>query len=251
MEGKAQGGDGNDADSEAELAAAFARRLNVNATAFVMPSFAMPGANGPSAEEVAAATAPTGNGNLTDDKTPSPETTPAQEIRPSAPAVVAKVNVDLSPVDDWEANADEEMNEEDEEDMDDENEEGEDEEGSSADIEKPKSKPIKKKRMPSESLDPEKRKEHLNIIFIGHVDAGKSTIGGQLLYLTGMVDKRTLEKYEREAKEKNRESWYLSWALDTNQEERDKGKTVEVGRAYFTTEHKYFTLLDAPGKRFT
>ena len=54
------------------------------------------------------------------------------------------------------------------------------------------------------------------------VDAGKSTIGGHLMYLTGQVDKRTLEKYEREAKEKNRETWYLSWALDTNQEERDK-----------------------------
>ena len=38
------------------------------------------------------------------------------------------------------------------------------------------------------------------------------------MYLTGMVDKRTLEKYEREAREKNRESWYLSWALDTNLE---------------------------------
>lgn len=93
------------------------------------------------------------------------------------------------------------------------------------------------------------RKEHVNVVFIGHVDAGKSTIGGQLLYLTGMVDKRTLEKYEREAKEKNRESWYLSWALDTNQEERDKGKTVEVGRAFFETENKHFTLLDAPGHR--
>lgn len=67
--------------------------------------------------------------------------------------------------------------------------------------------------------------------------------------MTGQVDKRTLEKYEREAKEKNRESWYLSWALDTNQEERDKGKTVEVGRAYFETEKKHFTLLDAPGHR--
>lgn len=49
-------------------------------------------------------------------------------------------------------------------------------------------------------------------------DAGKSTIGGQIMSLTGMVDKRTLEKYEREAKERSRESWYLSWALDTNQE---------------------------------
>lgn len=100
-----------------------------------------------------------------------------------------------------------------------------------------------------EVTHPIKTKEHLNIVFIGHVDAGKSTIGGQLLHLTGMVDKRTLEKYEREAKEKNRESWYLSWALDTNQEERDKGKTVEVGRAYFETENRYFTLLDAPGHR--
>ncbi|CAD5123428.1 DgyrCDS11778 [Dimorphilus gyrociliatus] len=95
----------------------------------------------------------------------------------------------------------------------------------------------------------EKKKDHLNIIFIGHVDAGKSTIGGHIMYLTGMVDKRTLEKYEKEAKEKNRESWYLSWALDTNQEERDKGKTVEVGRAYFETENKHFTILDAPGHK--
>lgn len=69
------------------------------------------------------------------------------------------------------------------------------------------------------------------------------------MYLTGMVDKRTLEKYEREAKEKNRETWYLSWALDTNQEERDKGKTVEVGRAYFETDKKHFTILDAPGHK--
>ena len=93
------------------------------------------------------------------------------------------------------------------------------------------------------------KKEHVNLVFIGHVDAGKSTIGGQIMFLTGMVDKRTLEKYEREAKEKNRESWYLSWALDTNQEERDKGKTVEVGRAYFETEKKHFTILDAPGHK--
>jgi peptide chain release factor subunit 3 len=97
------------------------------------------------------------------------------------------------------------------------------------------------------AVEPEK--ENMNIIFIGHVDAGKSTIGGHLMYLTGQVDKRTLEKYEREAKEKNRETWYLSWALDTNQEERDKGKTVEVGRAAFDTESKHISILDAPGHR--
>ena len=82
-----------------------------------------------------------------------------------------------------------------------------------------KNKPVKE----AESVTTEK--EHVNIVFIGHVDAGKSTIGGQLMYLTNMVDKRTLEKYEKEAKDKNRETWYLSWCMDTNQEERDKGKT--------------------------
>ncbi|XP_014663209.1 PREDICTED: eukaryotic peptide chain release factor GTP-binding subunit ERF3A-like [Priapulus caudatus] len=99
------------------------------------------------------------------------------------------------------------------------------------------------------SNEPLVKKEHINVVFIGHVDAGKSTIGGHIMYLTGMVEKRTLEKYEREAKEKNRETWYLSWALDTNQEERDKGKTVEVGRAFFETANRHFTILDAPGHR--
>ncbi|KAK7049546.1 translation termination factor GTPase eRF3 [Paramarasmius palmivorus] len=92
-------------------------------------------------------------------------------------------------------------------------------------------------------------KEHLNIVFIGHVDAGKSTMGGNLLFMTGMVDKRTMEKYEREAKEAGRESWYLSWALDSTPQERLKGKTVEVGRAYFETDARRFTILDAPGHK--
>ncbi|KAK2571598.1 Eukaryotic peptide chain release factor GTP-binding subunit ERF3B [Acropora cervicornis] len=83
------------------------------------------------------------------------------------------------------------------------------------------------KKKKEESI--EDKREHINIIFIGHVDAGKSTIGGHVMYLTGQVDKRTLEKYEREAKEKNRETWYLSWALDTNQEERDKVISARKG----------------------
>ncbi|KAH9970460.1 P-loop containing nucleoside triphosphate hydrolase protein [Russula compacta] len=92
-------------------------------------------------------------------------------------------------------------------------------------------------------------KEHLNIVFIGHVDAGKSTMGGNILYLCGTVDKRTMEKYEREAKEAGRETWYLSWALDSTPQERDKGKTVEVGRAYFETNMRRYTILDAPGHK--
>lgn len=110
------------------------------------------------------------------------------------------------------------------------------------------SPPTPKKKEPVQE-EIKSKKEPVNVVFIGHVDAGKSTIGGHIMYLTGQVDKRTLEKYEREAKEKNRESWYLSWALDTNQEERDKGKTVEVGRASFETDKKHFTMLDAPGHK--
>ena len=64
-----------------------------------------------------------------------------------------------------------------------------------------------------------------------------------------MVDKRTMDKYAKEAKDAGVESWYLSWALDTNKEERDKGKTVEVGRAHFETEKRRYTILDAPGHK--
>ena len=56
-------------------------------------------------------------------------------------------------------------------------------------------------------------KEHVNIIFIGHVDAGKSTLGGSILYATGMVDERTMDKYKKEARDAGRETWYLSWAV--------------------------------------
>lgn len=92
-------------------------------------------------------------------------------------------------------------------------------------------------------------REHLNLVFIGHVDAGKSTLSGNILYLTDNVDKRTIEKYEQEAKERNRDSWFLAFIMDTNEEERAKGKTVEVGKAYFETELKRYTILDAPGHK--
>ncbi|KAL6945727.1 translation termination factor GTPase eRF3 [Hanseniaspora uvarum] len=92
-------------------------------------------------------------------------------------------------------------------------------------------------------------KDHVSILFMGHVDAGKSTMGGNLLYLTGSVDKRTLEKYEREAKDAGRQGWYLSWVMDTNKEERNDGKTIEVGKAYFETDKRRYTILDAPGHK--
>lgn len=106
----------------------------------------------------------------------------------------------------------------------------------------------------AEDIDPSALKEgdpreHLNLVFIGHVDAGKSTLSGNILYLTDNVDKRTIERYEKEAKERNRESWFLAFIMDTNEEERAKGKTVEVGKAHFETDAKRFTILDAPGHK--
>lgn len=92
-------------------------------------------------------------------------------------------------------------------------------------------------------------KDHLSIIFMGHVDAGKSTMGGNILYLTGAVDKRTVDKYEREAKDAGRQGWYLSWVMDTNKEERSDGKTIEVGKACFETDKRRYTILDAPGHK--
>lgn len=103
--------------------------------------------------------------------------------------------------------------------------------------------------VPVENLPEGDPREHLNLVFIGHVDAGKSTLSGNILYITENVDKRTIERYEKEAKERNRDSWFLAFIMDTNEEERAKGKTVEVGRAHFETEAKRYTIMDAPGHK--
>ncbi|KAJ3339023.1 translation termination factor GTPase eRF3 [Gonapodya sp. JEL0774] len=113
----------------------------------------------------------------------------------------------------------------------------------------PASQPSAPKKKDEDFTVPENRKEHMNIVFIGHVDAGKSTMGGQLLILTNMVDKRTIEKLEKEAKDAGREGWWISWAMDLNPEERAQGKTIEYGRGYFETENRRFTILDAPGHK--
>jgi len=124
---------------------------------------------------------------------------------------------------------------------------GEDEEED--DEEEVKEKKVKgKSGKESAAIEPDPR-PHLNVVFIGHVDAGKSTTCGNVLYLTGYVDERTIEKYQREAKEKNRESWFLAYVMDTSDEEKAKGKTVEVGRAQFELAKKRFTILDAPGHK--
>lgn len=109
----------------------------------------------------------------------------------------------------------------------------------------------KKKRLEAEAKDlaiaKDDAREHLNVVMIGHVDAGKSTVSGQILYSTGMVSKRMIEQYQLESTKNNRTGWFLAYVMDTNADEMTKGITIEVGRAHFFTEKKRYTLLDAPG----
>jgi hypothetical protein len=93
------------------------------------------------------------------------------------------------------------------------------------------------------------KKESVNLVMVGHVDAGKSTISGHLMYLTGMLDERTLDKFARESEALGRSSWKFAWAMDLTEEEREKGKTQEVGQACIDTEARRYTLLDAPGHK--
>lgn len=65
----------------------------------------------------------------------------------------------------------------------------------------------------------------------------------------GMIDEREIDKYRKEAKDKGRDSWWLAYVMDVGDEEKAKGKTVEMGRAYFNTEHKQITVFDAPGHK--
>jgi elongation factor 1-alpha len=94
------------------------------------------------------------------------------------------------------------------------------------------------------------KKPHLNLIIIGHVDHGKSTMTGHLLFDTGNVDEKTIAKYADEsAKLGVGETFKFAWVLDTLKEERERGVTIDLRFEKFETDKVFFTIIDAPGHR--
>mgnify|MGYP004442816341 CR=1 FL=1 len=92
-------------------------------------------------------------------------------------------------------------------------------------------------------------KEHMNLVIIGHVDHGKSTLTGRILLETGAIDAHIIEKYKKEAEEKGKGSFYFAWVMDGLKEERERGVTIDVAHKRFNTDKYYFTVIDAPGHR--
>jgi len=94
-----------------------------------------------------------------------------------------------------------------------------------------------------------KDKAHCSLVVIGHVDSGKSTTTGHLIYKCGGIDKRTIEKYEKEAKEMGKSSFKYAWVLDRLKAERERGITIDIALWKFVTKKFEFTIIDAPGHR--
>ncbi len=92
-----------------------------------------------------------------------------------------------------------------------------------------------------------KEKPHVNIVFIGHVDHGKSTTIGRLLFDTANIPENIIKKFE-EMGEKGK-SFKFAWVMDRLKEERERGITIDVAHTKFETPHRYITIIDAPGHR--
>jgi elongation factor 1 alpha-like protein len=92
-------------------------------------------------------------------------------------------------------------------------------------------------------------KEQIHLVVIGHVDAGKSTMMGHLLYDLGNIPQKLMHKYEHESKKLGKQSFMYAWVLDETGEERTRGITMDCGYQRFETKTKNVTLLDAPGHK--
>ena len=93
------------------------------------------------------------------------------------------------------------------------------------------------------------KKPHMNLVTIGHVDHGKSTLVGRLLYDTGAVRDEQMRKLKDLAKELKKETFEFAFIMDRLKEERERGVTIDIMHQRFDTNKYYFTIIDAPGHR--
>lgn len=111
-------------------------------------------------------------------------------------------------------------------------------------------KPFKKIDLVSElSSNKKLTKPHKSFVVIGHIDAGKSTLMGRLLFDLGVVDAKTVNKLVREAEKSGKGSFALAWIMDQTSEERSRGVTVDICATSFDTTTTRFTAIDAPGHK--
>lgn len=92
-------------------------------------------------------------------------------------------------------------------------------------------------------------KPHLNLVFVGHVDHGKSTLVGRMLLDSGTIEKHIIDKYRKEAEERGKGGFEFAYVMDGLKEERERGVTIDVAHKRFETSKNYFTIIDAPGHR--
>ncbi|MEE8402003.1 MAG: translation elongation factor EF-1 subunit alpha [Candidatus Hydrothermarchaeaceae archaeon] len=93
------------------------------------------------------------------------------------------------------------------------------------------------------------QKPHLNLVFIGHVDHGKSTSVGRLLFEKGAVGKHIIRQYKEEAEKIGKGTFEFAWVMDMLKEERERGLTIDISHKKMETDKYYFTVIDAPGHR--
>jgi len=94
-----------------------------------------------------------------------------------------------------------------------------------------------------------KTKPHLNLVFIGHVDHGKSTTVGRMLFDTGNVDEQEMRKLKEKAQELGKAGFEFAFVMDNLKEERERGVTIDLSHKRFETDKYYFTIIDAPGHK--
>ena len=92
-------------------------------------------------------------------------------------------------------------------------------------------------------------KEHINLVFIGHVDHGKSTTVGRLLFDSGNVDEQTMRKLKEKAEQLGKKGFEFAFVMDTLKEEQERGVTIDLSHKRFETPKYSFTIIDAPGHR--